>query len=119
MSYDCLVHGPSGPPRYYYQSKTRFGPGGTRTSGPNNHRTKGKRKKGESVEKDHEEGGENGEVESANKEDKTSIENEEEKERIAIEKVKAVERSAIVAPQLNLQQMEAAIAKGGMGYDQV
>jgi len=41
------------------------------------------------------------------------------KEKLAIEKAKAVERSSIVAPQLNLAQMEAAIAKGGgLGYDQ-
>jgi hypothetical protein len=38
----------------------------------------------------------------------------------AAEKAKAVERAAILAPQLNLQQIEAAIAKGGGagGYDQ-
>ena len=35
----------------------------------------------------------------------------------AAEKAKAVERAAILAPQLNLQQIEAAIAKGG-AYDQ-
>jgi hypothetical protein len=36
-----------------------------------------------------------------------------------VQKAKAVERSSIVAPQLNLAQMEAAIAKGGgLGYDQ-
>jgi len=37
----------------------------------------------------------------------------------AAEKAKAVERAAILAPQLNLQQIEAAIAKGSNGgYDQ-
>jgi hypothetical protein len=36
----------------------------------------------------------------------------------AAEKAKAVERAAILAPQLNLQQIEAAIAKGGGAYDQ-
>ena len=42
-----------------------------------------------------------------------------EKEELAKAKAKAVERSSIVAPQLNLAQMEAAIAKGGsLGYDQ-
>merc|ERR1719336_2311182 len=42
-----------------------------------------------------------------------------EKEKLLIEKAKALERSSIAAPQLNLQQMEAAIAKGGgLGYDQ-
>merc|ERR1719209_2288138 len=41
------------------------------------------------------------------------------KEELAKAKAKAVERSSIVAPQLNLAQMEAAIAKGGgLGYDQ-
>merc|ERR1740128_996699 len=38
---------------------------------------------------------------------------------LLIEKAKAIEKSAILAPQLNLQQIEAAIAKGGgVGYDQ-
>merc|ERR1719336_969062 len=42
-----------------------------------------------------------------------------EKEKLLIEKAKALERSSIAAPQLNLQQIEAAIAKGGgLGYDQ-
>merc|ERR1719411_2492223 len=41
------------------------------------------------------------------------------KEKILIDKAKALERSSIPAPQLNLQQMEQAIAKGGgLGYDQ-
>merc|ERR1712083_518396 len=51
--------------------------------------------------------------------DKSEAEKLIEKEKFLIEKAKAIERSAIVAPQLNLQQMEAAIAKGGgLGYDQ-
>ena len=41
------------------------------------------------------------------------------KEKSRLEKVRAVEKSSILAPQLNLQQIEAAIAKGGgVGYDQ-
>ena len=40
------------------------------------------------------------------------------KEKLLIDKAKALERSSIPAPQLNLQQMEAAMAKGGgLGYD--
>merc|ERR1719350_702596 len=51
--------------------------------------------------------------------DKSEAEKLIEKEKFLIEKAKAIERSAIVAPQLNLAQMEAAIAKGGgLGYDQ-
>ena len=64
---------------------------------------------------------ENGEVESMETDspDKSEAEKLIEKEKFLIEKAKAIERSAIVAPQLNLQQMEAAIAKGGgLGYDQ-
>merc|ERR550519_341545 len=89
---------------------------------------KDRKSKGDSIEKDLDESGENGEIESESTKndnetpeklpEKTEEEEKEEKERLAIEKVKAVERSAVVAPQLNLQQMEAAIAKGGLGYDQ-
>ena len=64
---------------------------------------------------------ENGEVASMETDspDKSEAEKLIEKEKFLIEKAKAIERSAIVAPQLNLQQMEAAIAKGGgLGYDQ-
>ena len=44
---------------------------------------------------------------------------EKEKEKLLVDKNKALERSSIPAPQLNLQQMEQAIAKGGgLGYDQ-
>ena len=40
-------------------------------------------------------------------------------EKLRLEKARAVEKASILAPQLNLQQIEAAIAKGGgMGYDQ-
>merc|ERR550517_1253987 len=40
-------------------------------------------------------------------------------EKLRLEKARAVEKASIMAPQLNLQQIEAAIAKGGgMGYDQ-
>lgn len=40
-------------------------------------------------------------------------------EKLKLEKARAVEKSSIQAPQLNLQQIEAAIAKGGgVGYDQ-
>ena len=40
------------------------------------------------------------------------------KEKLMIEKAKALEKAAIPAPQLNLAQMEAAMAKGGgLGYD--
>ncbi len=42
---------------------------------------------------------------------------EKDKEKLKLEKARAVERAAIQAPQLNLQQIEAAIAKGGAGYD--
>ena len=64
---------------------------------------------------------ENGEVEpmetDSEKKDKET-EKSVDKEKILIDKAKALERSAIPAPQLNLQQMEAAIAKGGgLGYD--
>lgn len=64
---------------------------------------------------------ENGEVESMEtdspKKDKEA-EKPVDKEKMLADKAKALERSAIPAPQLNLQQMEAAIAKGGgLGYD--
>ena len=64
---------------------------------------------------------ENGEVEpmetDSPKKDKEA-EKPVDKEKILADKAKALERSAIPAPQLNLQQMEAAIAKGGgLGYD--
>ena len=74
---------------------------------------------GKSNTSEHEEY-ENGEVESETETpEKSESEKLIEKEKLLIEKAKAVERSAIVAPQLNLQQMEAAIAKGGgLGYDQ-
>ena len=67
---------------------------------------------------------ENGDAESEKAENEAASEKSEteikaDKEKNALEKAKAVERSAIVAPQLNLAQMEAAIAKGGgLGYDQ-
>ena len=67
---------------------------------------------------------ENGDAESDAMEteatpEKTPVEKEKEAEELAAKKAKAVERSSIVAPQLNLAQMEAAIAKGGgLGYDQ-
>ena len=65
---------------------------------------------------------ENGEVEpmetDSPKKDKEA-EKPVDKEKMLADKAKALERSAIPAPQLNLQQMEAAIAKGGgLGYDQ-
>merc|ERR550532_1045271 len=65
---------------------------------------------------------ENGEVEPMETEEspkKSEKDKEKEKEKLLIDKAKALERSSIPAPQLNLQQMEAAIAKGGgLGYDQ-
>ena len=65
---------------------------------------------------------ENGEVEPMETEEspkKSEKDKEKEKEKLLAEKNKALERSSIPAPQLNLQQMEQAIAKGGgLGYDQ-
>ena len=67
---------------------------------------------------------ENGDAESEKTESEAAPEKSEadikaEKEELAKAKTKAIERSSIVAPQLNLAQMEAAIAKGGgLGYDQ-
>ena len=68
---------------------------------------------------------ENGDAESEKAESegtapaKSAEEIKADKEELAKAKAKAVERSSIVAPQLNLAQMEAAIAKGGgLGYDQ-
>ena len=80
---------------------------------------------GKSVEEDEEneetEKHENGEVEPMETEEPKKDKEEEkpvDKEKILADKAKALERSAIPAPQLNLQQMEAAIAKGGgLGYD--
>ena len=80
---------------------------------------------GKSIEEEEEteepEKHENGEVESMEtdspKKDKEA-EKPVDKEKMLADKAKALERSAIPAPQLNLQQMEAAIAKGGgLGYD--
>ena len=65
---------------------------------------------------------ENGEMEPMETEEspkKSEKDKEKEKEKLLIDKNKALERSSIPAPQLNLQQMEQAIAKGGgLGYDQ-
>jgi len=62
---------------------------------------------------------ENGDAMDSEHDDKTEDERRLDKEKLSEDKRKAVERSAVVAPQLNLQQMEAAIAKGGgLGYDQ-
>ena len=49
--------------------------------------------------------------------DNNKVAKEKDKEKLKLEKARAVERAAIQAPQLNLQQIEAAIAKGGAGYD--
>ena len=81
----------------------------------------GKSIEGESSDLDDHENG-NGEVEPMETDEspkKTEKDKDKEKEKLLIEKAKALERSSIAAPQLNLQQMEAAIAKGGgLGYDQ-
>merc|ERR1719326_1223695 len=63
---------------------------------------------------------ENGEVEPMETEESPKkSEKDKEKEKLLIDKNKALERSSIPAPQLNLQQMEQAMAKGGgLGYDQ-
>ena len=65
---------------------------------------------------------ENGEMEPMETEEspkKSEKDKEKEKEKLLADKNKALERSSIPAPQLNLQQMEQAIAKGGgLGYDQ-
>jgi hypothetical protein len=73
---------------------------------------------------DHEE--ENGETEPMDEDDDDDVEEEVAaattfrppvvEKPTAAEKAKAVERAAILAPQLNMQQIEAAIAKGG-AYD--
>ena len=76
----------------------------------------------ESAEENGEENGaesEKAESEAGSTPPKSAEELKAEKEELAKAKAKAVERSSIVAPQLNLAQMEAAIAKGGsLGYDQ-
>ena len=78
---------------------------------------------GEAEEEAEEEAAAPGAEEEVKKKEEEEVENNEDdepvdKERQAADKAKAVERAAIAAPQLNLQQMEAAIAKGGLGYDQ-
>lgn len=79
---------------------------------------------GNSIEEKEPENHANGEVEEPMEtdaaEDKPEAKEDKaaDKEKLLIEKAKALERSAIPAPQLNLQQMEAAMAKGGgLGYD--
>ena len=79
----------------------------------------GKSIEGESSDLDDHENGEVEPMETDESPKKSDKDKEKEKEKLLIDKAKALERSSIPAPQLNLQQMEAAIAKGGgLGYDQ-
>ena len=72
----------------------------------------------EEEEKEGEEKKENGEAEKMDTDENDEVKKSSE-EKDKAEKVRAVDKSAILAPQLNLQQIEAAIAKGGgVGYDQ-
>ena len=63
------------------------------------------------------EGEENDEPMDTTETDNNLTTKEKDKEKLKMEKSRAIERAAIQAPQLNLQQIEAAIAKGGAGYD--
>ena len=82
-------------------------------------KTKKRTESGKSIEDSSDtEEHENGEVEPMETDASEKVNKSEDKEKQLIDKAKALERSSIPAPQLNLQQMEAAIAKsGGLGYD--
>ena len=98
---------------------------GEETNGKAKNGKKSRNKSGKSDISAAESAEENGDAESEKAESegtapaKSAEEIKADKEELAKAKAKAVERSSIVAPQLNLAQMEAAIAKGGgLGYDQ-
>lgn len=93
---------------------------GRHSNGNGNHVEKTRRNSGKSDISEEEQGEkkENGDASEQMDVDNKSL-SKEDKEKSRLVKARAVEKASILAPQLNLQQIEAAIAKGGgVGYDQ-